>query len=50
MTGRSGPAVFALLFFASAALPANAEKPRPGAILPGGNSKDPVNIAAAKLD
>jgi lipopolysaccharide export system protein LptA len=50
MTGRSGPAVFALLFLASAALPANAEKPRPGAILPGGNSKDPVNIAAAKLD
>jgi lipopolysaccharide export system protein LptA len=50
MTGRSGPAVLALLILASAALPADAEKPRPGGILPGGNSKDPVNIAAAKLD
>lgn len=50
MTGRSGPAVLALLILASAVLPANAEKPRSGVILPGGNSKDPVNIAAAKLD
>jgi lipopolysaccharide export system protein LptA len=50
MTGRSGPAVLALLILASAVLPADAEKPRSGVILPGGNSKDPVNIAAAKLD
>jgi lipopolysaccharide export system protein LptA len=34
----------------SAVFPAHAEKPRSGAILPGGNSKDPVNIEAAKLD
>ncbi|MGH6831013.1 MAG: organic solvent tolerance protein OstA, partial [Methylocella sp.] len=50
MTGRLGLAVLALLTLASAAFPAYAEKPRSGAILPGGNSKDPVNIAAAKLD
>ena len=50
MTGRVGPAVFAFLIACSAAFPAFAEKPRSGAILPGGNSKDPVNIAAAKLD
>ena len=50
MTGRLGPAVLALLILASAASPAYAEKPRSGAILPGGNSKNPVNIAAAKLD
>jgi lipopolysaccharide export system protein LptA len=50
MTGRLGPAVLALLILASAVFPADAEKPRSGAILPGGNSKDPVNIAAAKLD
>jgi lipopolysaccharide export system protein LptA len=39
-----------LLILASAVFPAYAEKPRSGAILPGGNSKDPINIAAAKLD
>ncbi|MGH6846630.1 MAG: LptA/OstA family protein [Methylocella sp.] len=50
MTGRLGPAVAALLVLASAVFPAYAEKPRSGAILPGGNSKDPINIAAAKLD
>ena len=50
MTGRLGPAVLALLILASAVFPAYAEKPRSGAILPGGNSKDPVNIDAAKLD
>src|ERR1700730_11220685 len=50
MTGRLGPAVLALLILASVVFPAYAEKPRSGAILPGGNSKDPVNIAAAKLD
>ncbi|MGH6843738.1 MAG: LptA/OstA family protein, partial [Methylocella sp.] len=50
MTQRLGLAVPALLIAASAVFPAFAEKPRSGAILPGGNSKDPVNIAAAKLD
>ncbi|MGI8570759.1 MAG: LptA/OstA family protein [Methylocella sp.] len=50
MTGRLGLAVLALLLMASAVFPADAESPRSGAILPGGNSKDPVNIAAAKLD
>ena len=50
MTGRSGPAILALLILALAVSPAGAEKPRSGVILPGGNSKDPVNIAAAKLD
>ncbi|MDQ6704289.1 MAG: organic solvent tolerance protein OstA [Pseudomonadota bacterium] len=50
MTGRLGPAVLALLIAASAVFPADAEKPGSGAILPGGNSKDPVNIDAAKLD
>jgi lipopolysaccharide export system protein LptA len=32
------------------AVAAVAEKPRSGAILPGGDSKEPVNIDAAKLD
>jgi lipopolysaccharide export system protein LptA len=50
MTGRLGLAVRALLILASAVFPAYAEKPRSGTILPGGNSKDPINIAAAKLD
>jgi len=50
MTGRSGPAILALLILALAISPAGAEKPRSGVILPGGNSKDPVNIAATKLD
>jgi lipopolysaccharide export system protein LptA len=50
MTGRLSPAVLALLILGSAVYPAYAEKPRAGAILPGGNSKDPVNIAATKLD
>jgi len=50
MTGRLGLAVRALLILASAVFPAYAEKSRSGAILPGGNSKDPINIAAAKLD
>ena len=50
MTGRLGLALLALLSMALAVFPADAEKPRSGAILPGGNSKDPVNIAAAKLD
>ena len=49
MTGW-GPAVLALLIAASAAVPADAKPPRSGAILPGGNAKDPVNIDAAKLD
>jgi lipopolysaccharide export system protein LptA len=50
MTGRLDLAICALLILASAVFPAYAEKPRSGAILPGGNSKDPINIAAAKLD
>jgi lipopolysaccharide export system protein LptA len=39
-------------FFVSvcAAFPAVAEKPHSGAILPGSNSSEPVNIDAAKLD
>jgi lipopolysaccharide export system protein LptA len=49
MTWRLG-GVAALLLLASAVLPAYAQKPRSSAVLPGGNSKDPVNIAAAKLD
>jgi len=50
MSGRLGPAVLALLILATAVSPAYAEKPRSGAILPGVNSKEPVNIAATKLD
>ncbi|MGH6937175.1 MAG: LptA/OstA family protein, partial [Methylocella sp.] len=50
MTGRSGPVVLALIILASALFPAVAEKPHSGAILPGVSSKEPVNIAAAKLD
>jgi lipopolysaccharide export system protein LptA len=50
MTGRLGLALCALLLLTSAVFPAHAEKQRSGAILPGGNSKDPINIAAAKLD
>ena len=50
MTGRLDLAVCALLFLASTVLPAYAEKQRSSAVLPGGNSKDPINIAAAKLD
>jgi lipopolysaccharide export system protein LptA len=50
MTGRLGLAVLALLIFPSVVFPAYAEMLRSGAILPGGNSKEPVNIDAAKLD
>jgi lipopolysaccharide export system protein LptA len=53
--GLFGPIVLACLmpaFLVPASLgfSAPAEKPRSGAILPGSNSKDPVNIEAAKLD
>jgi lipopolysaccharide export system protein LptA len=48
--GHLPPIVLASLMVALAVFPAHAEKPRSGAILPGGNSKDPVNINAAKLD
>lgn len=48
--GPIRPIVLACLMSALAVFPAHAEKPRSGAILPGGNSKDPVNIDAAKLD
>jgi lipopolysaccharide export system protein LptA len=55
VTGRGSlrRIVLACLMLAPAIIfPAHAEKPRSGsgAILPGGNSKDPVNIDAAKLD
>jgi lipopolysaccharide export system protein LptA len=40
----------ASLLSALVVFPAVAEKPRSGAILPGGDSKEPVNIDAAKLD
>jgi lipopolysaccharide export system protein LptA len=50
MTGRSGPAGLALLILLSVVVPAHAEQPGSAAILPGVNSKQPVNIAAAKLD
>lgn len=50
MTRRLGPSVLVLLLAACAVFPAYAEKAGSGAILPGGNSKEPVNIAAAKLD
>lgn len=50
MTGHFGLAVVTLLLMSSAVFPAHAEKPHSGAVLPGGNSKEPVNIDAAKLD
>ncbi|HEY8005588.1 MAG TPA: LptA/OstA family protein [Methylocella sp.] len=40
----------ACLMTALSAFPAFAEKPHSGAVLPGGDSKEPVNIDAAKLD
>jgi len=56
-TGRPPPARaffgvgLALMISALAVLgPAAAQKARSGAILPGGNAKEPVNIDAAKLD
>jgi lipopolysaccharide export system protein LptA len=42
--------ICALLIATSTASPAAAEPQSSGAVLPGGNSKDPVNIDAAKLD
>jgi lipopolysaccharide export system protein LptA len=42
--------ICALLITAGAVSPARAEPKGSGAVLPGGNSKDPVNIDAAKLD
>ncbi|MCI0600667.1 MAG: organic solvent tolerance protein OstA [Beijerinckiaceae bacterium] len=48
--GRHRQAGCALLITVGAISPAAAEKPRSGAILPGGNSSEPVNIDAAKLD
>lgn len=50
IAGHFRPIILACLMSWSAVFPAHAEKPRSGAILPGGNSKDPVNIEAAKLD
>jgi lipopolysaccharide export system protein LptA len=38
------------IFSSPGSSPALAQKARTGAILPGGNSKEPVNIDAAKLD
>jgi lipopolysaccharide export system protein LptA len=40
----------AILVTVCANFPASAEKARSGAVLPGSNSSDPVNIDAAKLD
>jgi len=48
--GRCCPIVLAFLVLGSTILPALAEKSNSGAILPGGNSKEPINIEAAKLD
>jgi lipopolysaccharide export system protein LptA len=48
--GHFGLVALACLMSTSAVFPAVAEKPRSGAILPGGDSKEPVNIDAAKLD
>lgn len=50
IAGHFRPIVLACLMSCPAVFPAHAEKPRSGAILPGGNSKEPVNIEAAKLD
>lgn len=44
------PLAGALLALGLAVSSAAAERPRSGAVLPGGNSNDPVNIDAAKLD
>ena len=51
MTSRQvRPVVLACVMSASAAFLAHAEDSRSGQILPGGNSKEPVNIDAGKLD
>ena len=50
VSGPFRPLILACLLSALSVFPALAEKPHSGAILPGGNSKDPVNIEAAKLD
>ncbi|MBO0733791.1 MAG: organic solvent tolerance protein OstA [Methylocapsa sp.] len=51
MRARAFAAAFAFLLPAFGGLrPLVAETPNSGAILPGGNSKEPVNIDAAKLD
>ena len=48
--GHFRPIVLTCLGLALMVFPAHAEQPSSGAVLPGGNSKDPVNIDAAKLD
>jgi lipopolysaccharide export system protein LptA len=48
--GHFRPVFLGFLMSALAVFPAHAEKPGSGVILPGGNSKEPINIAAAKLD
>ncbi|MCI0599165.1 MAG: organic solvent tolerance protein OstA, partial [Beijerinckiaceae bacterium] len=48
--GRYRLAGCALIVSLGAICPAAAEKPRSGAILPGSNPSEPVNIDAAKLD
>ena len=52
MSSRGCCCLLALAFLVTAlpVFPAVAEKPHSGAVLPGGNSKEPVNIDAAKLD
>ncbi|QBR71736.1 organic solvent tolerance protein OstA [Beijerinckiaceae bacterium] len=50
IAGHWRPIVLALLVSGFAVFPVLAEKSSSGAILPGGNSKEPINIDAAKLD
>ncbi len=50
IAGHWRPIVLAFLVSGLVVFPALAEKSNSGAILPGGNSKEPINIDAAKLD
>jgi lipopolysaccharide export system protein LptA len=47
---RLMPLVCACLISTAMLMPAAAEKTRPGSVLPGASSSEPVNIDAAKLD
>jgi len=46
----AGFAILALSAFGLVISPALAQKSNSGGVLPGGNSKDPINVEAAKLD
>ena len=48
--GHFRPIILACFVLAPVVFPAHADQSSSGAILPGGNSKDPVKIDAAKLD